>query len=61
MPGIVELPTLEELKVDEVRLVGRTDKRGKKAAASQAWAYYWFVSVDPGLRTPPLTPTQHLR
>lgn len=28
MPGIVELPTLEDLKVQEVRLVRRTGKRG---------------------------------
>lgn len=28
MPGIVELPTLEDLKVQEVRLVRRIGKRG---------------------------------
>lgn len=28
MPGIVELPTVEDLKVQEVRLISRAGKRG---------------------------------
>lgn len=38
MPGIVELPTLEELKVEEVRLAPRAGGRPGAAAARRARA-----------------------
>lgn len=52
MPGIVELPTLEELKVQEVRLVWRTGKRGHRAESFPGLAQSCFDSAGPGLRSP---------
>ena len=57
MPGIVELPTLEELKVEEVRLVWRTGKRDVGLKVSRAWPSPASTQQAVGSRLPHAPPT----
>lgn len=59
MPGIVELPTLEELKVEEVRLCLRAG--GKPGTAAFGRAQARFRPVRPARSHPALAPEVPVR
>lgn len=59
MPGIVELPTLEELKVEEVRLSLRAG--GKPGTAAFRRAQAWFRPLRTARSHPALAPDSPVR